>query len=255
MDEAYVKDYFSKPGTVSLWWEPEQGDKSHIFEREINVLRDMLDGEDAYLALDVACGKGRISRTLNQIGIDTISLDISQEMLDIGQKRGNIVRSQIGDGEKLPFNDNAFDVVICMDSLVHFPNPRRAINEAYRVLKKDGVYVCSTSNPYDLGFLPRAIAKGIRSIFGNNEKNKGEGIFRYISSAQMKNALTENGFNIEKDKKVGVLAPIEVRGANNTDFYIFPASFSRGLQGLDRILEKIPLIRNLSIISIYKSRK
>ena len=62
MKETYVKDYFSRKGTVSLWWEPETGDKSHIFAREIKILEEMLDGEKATDALDIACGKGRISR-------------------------------------------------------------------------------------------------------------------------------------------------------------------------------------------------
>ena len=78
MKETYVKDYFSRKGTVSLWWEPETGDKSHIFAREIKILEEMLDGEKATDALDIACGKGRISRMLNQRRLKTISLDIEK---------------------------------------------------------------------------------------------------------------------------------------------------------------------------------
>jgi len=78
MEETHVKDYFSRKGTVSSWWEPEAGDKSHIFAREIKVLEKMLDGEKVTDALDITCGKGRISRMLNQRRLKTISLDISQ---------------------------------------------------------------------------------------------------------------------------------------------------------------------------------
>ncbi|KKK91157.1 hypothetical protein LCGC14_2715780 [marine sediment metagenome] len=44
MDESYVKDYFSGEGTVTNWWEPEMGDKSHIFAREIPTVALVKEG-------------------------------------------------------------------------------------------------------------------------------------------------------------------------------------------------------------------
>ena len=255
MDEAYVKDYFSKTGTVSSWWEPETGDKSHIFVREIKALERMLEGEGALNALDVACGKGRVSRMLNQRGLKTISLDISQEMLDIGYERGIIANPQREDGENLSFDDNSFDVVTCINALVHFPNPEKAISEAYRVLRENGVYLCTTSNPYDLGYLPRIVSKGIRNIFGSHSENKGDGIFRYIAPSKIRRALINQGFRIEDEIRLGVLTPVEIKGRNGKDFYLIPESFSKRFEKLDKALEKIPLINQLAILSIYKSRK
>jgi len=255
MDEIYVKNYFSRAGTVSTWWEPEERDKSHIFQREIQAIGEMLEGENSSNALDVACGKGRISRMLNQRGLNTISLDISKEMLDIGCERGDIVNPRVGDGEKLPFGDSKFDVVACMDALVHFPNPARAVEEAYNALRKGGIYLCNTSNPYDLGYLPRSISRGIRKLLRKDDKNKGEEVFRYISPKEMKNILKSQKFSVEEERKLGILAPIEVRGLNGRDIYVFSESFSRSLEGLDKVLERMPAINRLAIMSVYKARK
>lgn len=40
--------------------------------------------------------------------------------------------------EKFPMNDSEFDIVFSMNLLEHLREPERAINEAYRVLKKGG---------------------------------------------------------------------------------------------------------------------
>lgn len=255
MEETYVKDYFSRTGTVSSWWEPETGDKSHIFAREIKMLEKMLDGEKATDALDIACGKGRISRMLNRKRLKTISLDISQEMLDIGYQRGDIINPQKGDGEDLHFDEESFDIVTCIDALVHFPNYEKTISEAYRVLRPNGIYLCTTSNPYDLGFIPRAISKGIRAIFNGESSSKGEGIFRYIVPSEMRMALINQKFQIEGETRLGVLAPVEIKGKNGKDFYLISESFSRRYDKLDRLLENIPVINQLAILSVYKARK
>ena len=255
MEETYVKDYFSRAVTVSFWWEPETSDKSHIFAREIKVLEKMLDGEKATDALDIACGKGRVSRMLNQRRLKTSSLDISQEMLDIGYQRGDIINPHRGDGEDLHFDDESFDVVTCIDALVHFPNYKKAISEAYRVLRPNGIYLGTTSNPYDLGFIPRAISKGIRTISNGESSSKGDGIFRYIAPSEMKKALINHRFQIEGETRLGVLAPVEIKDKNGNDFYLITESFSRRCDKLDRLLEKIPIINQLAILSVYKARK
>ncbi len=255
MEETYVKDYFSRTRTVSSWWEPETGDKSHIFAREIKVLEKMLDEEEAADALDIACGKGRVSKMLNRRRLKTISLDISQEMLDIGYQRGDIINPQKGDGEDLHFDDKSFDVVTCIDALVHFPNYKKAISEAHRVLRPNGVCLCTTSNPYDLGFIPRVISKGIRAISNGESSSKGEGIFRYIAPSEMRRSLINQGFQIEGEAKLGVLAPVEIKGNNGKDFHLISESFSRRYDNLDRLLERIPVINQLAILSVYKARK
>jgi SAM-dependent methyltransferase len=48
--------------------------------------------------------------------------------------------------ENLPFEDAQFDLVIAKDSLHHFQNPYKALNEIQRVLKNKGMFI--VSEPY-----------------------------------------------------------------------------------------------------------
>ncbi len=50
------------------------------------------------------------------------------------------------DGSELPYNDNTVDVVYAMDYLEHIPIGKTIdqINEIWRVLKKDGIFIHKT---------------------------------------------------------------------------------------------------------------
>lgn len=46
--------------------------------------------------------------------------------------------------QKLPFNENTFDFVISDQVIEHLQNPKKAIHESYRVLKRGGIAVHTT---------------------------------------------------------------------------------------------------------------
>jgi ubiquinone/menaquinone biosynthesis C-methylase UbiE len=105
------------------------------------------------LILDFACGSGWISEWLNRLGYRTIATDISPVLLDFAQKRMSC-DSRINldrfpaqfvecDVDKLPFDDETFDGIICMNSLHHMADYQRVLDEMYRVLNKNGRVVFS----------------------------------------------------------------------------------------------------------------
>lgn len=256
MDAEYVKGYFKSPGTVATWWNPELGDKAHIFQREAELIRGYISGLTGK-ALDVACGKGRISELILQNeNLDLDSIDISTEMLNIAKKRNPGLKLHRGDAEQLPFEQESYELVTCLDALVHFPNPDTAISEAYRVLKKRGTYIVNTSNPHDLNALPRAISKGIRKTFGREEKfTKGKKIFQYLPERTVRRSLEETGFSIEEVRRIGVLPPIEFDLGGEKSFYLLTPNMSRGLSPLDEFLENIPIINKFGILSFFRVTK
>lgn len=48
------------------------------------------------------------------------------------------------DAHAIAFKDHSFDLVLCLEMLEHDTDPQKTLNEAYRVLEKGGLFLCST---------------------------------------------------------------------------------------------------------------
>ena len=100
--------------------------------------------------LDVACGTGYGVGYMAEKGAHrTTGVDISLESVRYAHDRfGDIagVRFVCGDAVALPFSDDSFDVVVSFETLEHLRAYRRFLAECRRVLKRDGLLICSTPN-------------------------------------------------------------------------------------------------------------
>ena len=105
----------------------------HIIDRLSDIIFDNV--------LDVGCGTGEILNTIKNRypAVSLYGIDISEEMLKKAkEKLLNTAELSLGDAECLPYENDYFDLLICSDSFHHYPNPQKAIEELYRVLKPDG---------------------------------------------------------------------------------------------------------------------
>ena len=87
--------------------------------------------------LEIGCGDGRVTALLAGKSKTLVAIDPDEK--EINKAKSNIkgVDFQIGSGEKAPFSNNSFDLVIFTLSL-HHQNSQIAIEEACRVLKDNG---------------------------------------------------------------------------------------------------------------------
>jgi SAM-dependent methyltransferase len=95
--------------------------------------------------LDVGSGSGSYYASLRRHWPDVTyqAVDISAEVLKKHPARKNAV---VADAEHLPFPDQCFDVVMANHMLYHVADLERAILEARRVLKPDGVFMAATNS-------------------------------------------------------------------------------------------------------------
>lgn len=112
---AFVRSWIKKsiPGRVAIKLDP--------------IHRLIPEGSSV---LDIGCGNGGLSNALMRKGIDITSVDVK----DISFF--DDVKPVIYDGQKLPYQDNSFDVALIITVLHHTPDPVIILKEAKRVAKR-----------------------------------------------------------------------------------------------------------------------
>jgi len=94
-------------------------------------------------ALDLGVGDGRLSSALQAAKLTGV--DVSQVALDRARTRlpdAELVR--VDPDEPLPFPDNTFDLVACIETLEHIRDVQLALSEIRRVLRPGGRLALTT---------------------------------------------------------------------------------------------------------------
>jgi ubiquinone/menaquinone biosynthesis C-methylase UbiE len=125
-------------------------------------------------ALEIGAGTGYFSLNLVQRGLieELTCTDISQGMLDALSARardlGIDVKVEQTDAERLPFEDETYDLVLGHAVLHHIPDLERAFAEFFRVLRPGGmVAFCGEPSRHGdrLAALPKRTALAIAPIW------------------------------------------------------------------------------------------
>ena len=100
--------------------------------------------------LDLACGAGRTTFFLQQMGAKIIAVDIAENLILAARRDFPGIDFRVGDAESLEFDDNSFDAVLfsfnSLDCLYPKEKRRNSIHEIWRVLRPNGSFVFSHHN-------------------------------------------------------------------------------------------------------------
>ncbi|MEW6618928.1 MAG: class I SAM-dependent methyltransferase [bacterium] len=139
------------------WWEIN---KSHFWDGDVSISQLQLAKEHNFrirklippsnqkekICLDVGCGSGLFSEQIIKKGYDVIGTDYDERAIKLAKERGiNTIQVDV-EREKIPFENQTFDLIVCCEVIEHIKNPHNMLKEIHRVLKDDGFFVITTPN-------------------------------------------------------------------------------------------------------------
>ncbi|MBK7933886.1 MAG: class I SAM-dependent methyltransferase [Acidobacteria bacterium] len=128
-----------------------------IYETVERILGPMPRGR----LLDVPSGRGALAEGLIKMGFEVSCADLYPEIFQL--ENVEILKGDL-DG-KLPYKDDSFDYIVCIEGLEHIENPANAIREFSRVLKSGGTLIASVPNIMNIEERLRWLFSGYTSHF------------------------------------------------------------------------------------------
>ena len=130
----------------------------HLVGRFLDRVSELAAVERPRRILEVGCGEGIVLATLaaRLPGARLDGLELDETALEEARVRcpgATLVR---GDACALPFGDQSFDLVVCLEVLEHLPEPARALRELRRVTRGG----CLLSVPHEPFFRLGNVIRG-----------------------------------------------------------------------------------------------
>jgi len=112
--------------------------RNETHDKVVEMMQKELRGK----VLDVPCGTGVLAGRLRRMGFEVSCCDINPSYFSVPD-----LTLEVGDlNRSLPYGDQSFDYLICLDGIEHTENPFNAVREFQRLLKRGGKLFISLPN-------------------------------------------------------------------------------------------------------------
>ena len=224
-----------------IWWGALSPAGQKRYDKRFELFKDLCRPQKNDEILEIGAGDGEFTKRLSTLSSQIVATDITPAVVKRGRRyfqstHKNNVRFSVEDAESLSYKKGTMDIV-CGVSILHHIDYKQALKEAYRVLKPGGVIFFSEPNLINpviyLGLHIKFLRK--RMEFSTNE------------TALLK-------WKVTKILKTLGYSKYQV---NNYDFLYphTPTKLITMVNGLSNILEKTPLIRDISGSLIIWAKK
>jgi len=189
--------------------------------------------------LDIGCGHAEFLREILKKTPQTYGIDPDQKALD---KNNTIKNKYCCTAEKMPFEDNTFDIIISAWVLEHLENPEKVFKEIHRVLKPGAKVIFLTPNAWNYNiWIIRMIPERFHDFFTRKLYNRQENDtypkqYKINSPKKVRQILTKTGF-----KETRIIL-------NGDPSYI---SFNTPLYYFACLLEKIFDLKPLNFMRVH----
>lgn len=152
--------------------------------------------------LEIAAGTGVVTRQLAAVLPEEVSIvatDLNQAMLDMASEVGTKrpVTWRQADAMQLPFDDGAFDAVVCQFGVMFFPDKSRAFSEARRVLKAGGALLFNVWDRIEENEFADVVTTALEALFpADPPRFLARTPHGYHDSATIERDLKGGGFDL-----------------------------------------------------------
>ncbi|RJQ18459.1 MAG: class I SAM-dependent methyltransferase [Nitrospiraceae bacterium] len=253
-DNSYQQDQKELHKTLAFYYgERYRYRFSRIFHDFWNseILSLSPPSEDG-LIVDFGCGTGILFPSLAKRYSSIVGLDLSYDMIKNAPRGINEVKGCIvADGGRLPFHDNSVNLVICRGSMHHLPDLDKTLIEIKRILNNNGLLIFSEpSNDNLLIRFGRFLMYKLSSRFDERDT-------AFITS-ELVLKLTKAGLSVEAIKRFGFFSYLFGVAPDHFPLMIyipFNVQIIKLFIFIDKLLARVPLIKDQSFHVIFKARK
>lgn len=156
-----------------------------------------VEGFEFAAVLDVGCGTGATLEAIVSAhpGVRVWGIDLSPEMIAIARRRmGEAARLEVADAEHLPLPDATVDLVVCVDSLHHYPEPGASLAEMHHVTRPGGGLVIGEWR----------LATPWRQLMNRLLPRMPEGDVRIYTGRELTDLAEAAGYRVERCAPAGV---------------------------------------------------
>lgn len=149
--------------------------------------------------LDVGCGSGDVLAQAKHRGASVTGIDPAEELLEIARDRVPGATFHRGGMEVLPFEDDAFDAVVYVNSLMFGDDPASALREARRTLAPSGrlgVAIWAEPDRCEFRHVVQALAGTLP------EPPASGGPFALSEPGTLESVLEAGGFELCEERRV-----------------------------------------------------
>ena len=207
----------------AFYWRKHAGTIRIMFGPVTQALIEDADLIRGDRVLDVACGAGEPALTIAEIVGPTGSVmctDVAPEMVAAAESAAqrleltNVLFRQCA-GDALPFEDDAFDAVICRLGVMFFPNPLAGLREMLRVTKSKGALALAVWGKSELNPFSYVITNVVARYCEPQPADPASpGAFRFAEPGSLARILMDAGAVDVKERllKFHIVAPISAKG-------------------------------------------
>jgi ubiquinone/menaquinone biosynthesis C-methylase UbiE len=191
MSETLLVTELDHADGYAAWAETYDEMDNALLDVEQPVLHDILEGFEPGDAADIACGTGRVTAILSELGHRVTAVDPSEQMLERARAKDLGATFVTGSFDPIPLADDSVDLVTCALALAHVTELATPMREIARILRPGGAAVLSDIHPI-------AVATGAQAFFRTADDGRAVTVNFVHQVSHYVAAFRAAGFSVQR---------------------------------------------------------